>query len=101
MSPVFPAADSTFYVEFAYYMRGEGIVSLEVQYLHRGRWLRRWSRHGSQVAAWLQAKVTLPAGTEMLRFVGISHNWLLGVIALDSVVAWAPAAGAWAPAAGA
>ena len=44
-------------------------LTLELQYLHRGHWSRRWSRRGSQGTAgtaWQQAKVILPAGTEML-----------------------------------
>ncbi|CAE7529876.1 unnamed protein product [Symbiodinium sp. CCMP2592] len=54
MSPLFPAAASKFFLEFSYHMTGASIDRLELQYLRRGRWSRRWARWRSQGNAWLQ-----------------------------------------------
>eukprot|EP00439_Symbiodinium_sp_Y106_P023598 s3671_g2.t2 len=80
------------YLEFAYHMWGLGIGLLELQCLRDGQWIRVWSRFGSQGRDWLQAKVMLPALSEMLRFM---HSGFLsgdGDVALDALLAWEPAA---------
>ncbi|CAE7805594.1 unnamed protein product [Symbiodinium sp. CCMP2592] len=90
-SPRFPKTANTSYLEFAYHMYGSGIGLLELQYLQERerRWTTRWSRQGSQGRTWLQAKVTLPSGVEMLRFVSSAENYEADA-AVDSVVAWSP-----------
>ena len=114
-SPAFPATASESYVEFAYHMLGSGIGTLELQYLRGGDWWRRWSRRGaegpvvtvlsacfhhgfcsrrtrgSQEDAWQQAKVTLPTGTEALRFLSSGAVSSECMVAVDSVVGWQPA----------
>ena len=88
MSPGFAKTVNTSHLEFAYHMRGGGIGRLELQYWREGWWTTRWSRQGSQGSKWLQAKVTLPSGVEMLRFVSSGPRTRDADVALDSVVAW-------------
>ncbi|CAE6963215.1 unnamed protein product [Symbiodinium sp. CCMP2592] len=87
-SPLFPKPRNVSYLEFAYHMLGGGVGKLELWYLKGGRWSSRWSRQGNQGADWLQAKVRLPSGVEMLRFV--SSGALSGdsEVALDGILAW-------------
>ena len=48
----------------------------------------RWSRQGNQGADWLQAKVTLPTGVEMLRFESSGAFGAASEVALDAILAW-------------
>ncbi|CAE7241672.1 UVR8 [Symbiodinium sp. CCMP2592] len=89
-SPMFPAS-SEFYFEFAYQVWGQEVGILELQYLWRDRWWRRWSARGSDRPGWLQAKVTLPANTTMLRLLSADVIGEAYGVAVDSVVAWVPA----------
>ena len=95
VSPRFPELPSDCYLEFAYHMRGSGMGDFELQYFRRGRWWTRWSRRGSQGPDWLQAKVSLPAGTSMLRFVSSNSQAgedFYGTLAVDAIAAWQPEA---------
>ncbi|CAE7032759.1 rngB [Symbiodinium sp. CCMP2592] len=88
VSPAFPATTDELYLEFAYLMSVTSGTDtlLALQYLQKGRWQTRWSRRTSQGSTWLQAKTTLPVGTEVLRFVASSRSSMR----LDSVVVWKP-----------
>ncbi|CAE7688605.1 unnamed protein product [Symbiodinium sp. CCMP2592] len=86
-SPLFAKLANVSYLEFAYHMFGSGVGKLELWYLKGGRWSSRWSRQGNQGADWLQAKVRLPSGVEMLRFVSSgATTW--AEVALDAILAW-------------
>ena len=86
-SPTFlPTADTVF-IEFAfrlfYFSPG-----LELQYKSADFWRRCWSHAGHTGFAWRQAKVTLPAGIERLRFVKPRSDIISAYV--DAVVAGQP-----------
>ncbi|CAE7203790.1 rngB, partial [Symbiodinium sp. CCMP2456] len=87
-SPFFGKLANVSYLEFAFHMFASGIGKLELWYLKEGRWSLRWSRQGNQGADWLQAKVTLPTGVEMLRFVNSESRHVESHVSLDAILAW-------------
>ena len=86
--PAFPPTSGVFYMEFAYYIVAVVSGSLELQYLRNGSWLKRWAYTGSTLD-WQQAKVSLPSGTEQLRFLAAGSAADPHV---DAVVVWQPQA---------
>ncbi|CAE7688638.1 unnamed protein product [Symbiodinium sp. CCMP2592] len=87
-SPLFPKIANVSYLEFAFYMYGSSVGKLELWYLRNNMWSLRWSRQSNQGNAWLQAKVTLPSGVEMLRFVSSGALSEFSHVALDAILAW-------------
>ena len=87
-SPLFPKLANVSYLEFAFHMFGSSVGKLELRYLKGGSWSLRWSRQANQGSDWLQAKVTLPSGVEMLRFVYSDAATQETEVALDGILAW-------------
>ena len=85
-SPWFWPTAGTVHLGFAYEIWAvEDIrARLELQYFLGEEWRAGWLRKGE--APWQQAKVTLPAGTRRLRFVGTGRVW--AELTVDEVVAW-------------
>ena len=83
--PFLPTSSEGF-VQFAYSLRSHG-GRLELQFELGGIWRRMWRQVGFQTDAWQQVKITLPAGTQRLRFVAGSNAHEKGV---DEILAWQP-----------
>eukprot|EP01047_Picozoa_sp_COSAG01_P070816 COSAG01_NODE_10834_length_2071_cov_16.713489_1_plen_637_part_10 len=93
-SPVFSNMKT---MTFWYHMAGSAMGSLSVEaYGTSRKWQRLWLKSGpqqsAQTSSWLQAAVSLPAGTSQVRFVGRrGPNWSSDMAIDDVMFSLAPA----------
>jgi hypothetical protein len=86
---VSPALTGQSSVSFAYHMFGADMGSLSLEISVGGAWTTAFSRTGNQTSnqnsPWTAANVTLPVGTDRVRFKGVRGSSWAGDMAVDSV----------------
>lgn len=83
--PSFGAIKSPVTFEFWYNMYGSTMGTIVLETYNGAAWSKLWEMQGDKGDTWLRASVSLPAGTDNLRFTGTTGSSYTSDFALDDL----------------